>query len=160
MLMDVSEVLFNELTLFKLMQGFRGYVTNRSSPCRQNLTVSLLYLCSEFFFFFFSLSMCSCRQTLLNVSGDFEGITLPPAAPGEEDGAIGVQGAPDEVGQIGGSVFSDKLVGRPKPLDASLLQILSVSTNFSLQEEEDTLGKVRRNKLTPSSPPSSKENCV
>lgn len=91
---------------------------------------------------------------------DFEDVTLPQAmsegetgvqgavgVQGAEDvdilgaGAVGVQEPPDEVGRMSG--YPVEPTGRPKPLDPTLLQILSVSANLTLQEEEDTLGKVR-----------------
>ena len=90
--------------------------------------------------------VCSFRQTQLHASGNFEDMTLPQAASEDEERAVGLQGAPDEVGQIGGSGFADELNGKTKPMDVSLLQMLSVSANLSLQEEEDTLGKVRGNR--------------
>lgn len=65
------------------------------------------------------------------MSRDFEDIAVPQAT--------------DEVGQTGGgSRSADGPTGNRKPLDPTLLQILSVSANLTLQEEEDTLGKVRR----------------
>ena len=56
----------------------------------------------------------------------------------QQPGTTLLQEPLDEVGQTGGF---PKGYG-PRPLDPALLQLLSASANLTLQEEEDSLGKV------------------
>ncbi len=128
--MDVSEVLFNELAFFKLMEDFKGCVC------------TCMYLPD------FPPHYCvCCRHPQLN--GDFRSVTSSQTTTEPEDSSFAeCEGEGGEEGQGGGGskpAPSQAVGGRShsKPLDPTLLQVLSFAANLTLQEEEDTLGKVR-----------------
>lgn len=75
------------------------------------------------------------------LNGDFRSVTSSQTTTEQEDSSFAeVEGE----GLGGGDTKPLATEGdRPKPLDPTLLQVLSCAANLTLQEEEDTLGKVR-----------------
>ena len=130
MLMDISEVLFNELVFLRVMQQSGSRCGRFPSYCV--LLCSLTFLCIHG-------RLEEDQSPRLNSqvareAGDGQGIR--EATPRGAESA-GVRDPPNEVGQA-----MDSRGRAPKPLDPTLLQLLSASANLTLQEEEDSLGKV------------------
>ena len=122
--MDVSEVLFNELAFFKLMEDFKGFVC------------MLLHVYIKFFTFLYF------RHPQLN--GDFRSVTSSQTTTEPEDSSFAEGEGEGGDSRPAHSLATGETEGDPpKPLDPTLLQVLSFAANLTLQEEEDTLGKVR-----------------
>lgn len=111
------------------------------------LTLTNMYPFFSFGLLSFMMSLLHFRHPQLN--GDFRSVTSSQTTTEPEDSSF----AEGEGEGLGGgdsgqpahpNVASQGAEGSdyPKPLDPALLQVLSFAANLTLQEEEDTLGKV------------------
>ena len=125
MLVDISEVLFNELTFFRLLKSFKGYDSfyKKNTVCSHGDLISYFIYC-----LFYPLCLLD-RHPQLSTE-----LTSQSASENEEE--EGEDRA--DHSQPADAASADTL----RPLDPTLLEALSLVANANLAEEEEALGKV------------------
>jgi len=128
MLMDISEVLFNELVFLRVMQQSDSRYRLFFLPMFPAHSIDLV-VCGR-------MEDQSPRLSSEEARGAGNGQGLGENASRVAE-SVSVQEPPNEMGQT-----IDSRGRAPKPLDPTLLQLLSASANLTLQEKEESLGKV------------------